>query len=160
MLEKTKFVYSPLDISLSKSFKKDDVKNIANRKSDFNYDSKHSFYKFYKEYSEFEEMSLDSKYNKMKKFTNLLTNFKNLKQKNQKMQLKKERIMKNVDEIYEKHYNAYKNDYEADELNKGKKKKFDYRQFELFDKTDEELRLDGGTKNIMKETENKRKRRW
>ena len=80
VLEKTKFEYSPLGMSLSKSFYKDNVKNIANRESDFNYDSKHSFYRFYKEYNEFEEMSLDSKYNKMKKFTNL-TKFKNLKPK-------------------------------------------------------------------------------
>ena len=66
-------------MSLSKSFKKDNVKNIANRKRDFNYDSKHSFNRFYKEYNESEEMSVDSKYNKIKKFTNLLTIFKNLK---------------------------------------------------------------------------------
>ena len=56
VLQKTKFEYSPLGMSLSKSFKKDNVKNIANRESDFNYDSKHSFYRFYKEYNEFEEM--------------------------------------------------------------------------------------------------------
>ena len=31
MLEKTKFEYSPLGMSISKSFKKDNVKNIANR---------------------------------------------------------------------------------------------------------------------------------
>ena len=43
--------------------------------------------------------------------------------------------MKNVDELYEKYYNAYKNDYDADELKEAKKKKFGYRQFELFDKT-------------------------
>ena len=88
----------------------------------FYYDSKHSFYRFYKEYNEFEEMSLDSKYNKIKKFTNLLTIFKNLKPKNPKNQLKKERIMKNVDELYEKFYSAYKNDYDADELPEAKKK--------------------------------------
>ena len=67
VLEKTKYKYSPLGMSLSKSFKKYNVKNIWNRESDFNYDSKHSFYRFYKEYNEFEAMSLDSKYNKMKK---------------------------------------------------------------------------------------------
>ena len=45
--------------------------------------------------------------------------------------------MKNVDELYEKYYNAYKNDYDNDdELKVAKKKKFDYMQFELFDKTD------------------------
>ena len=51
--------------------------------------------------------------------------------------------MKNVQEIYEKYYNAYNNDYDNDELNEGKKK-IDYRQFELFDKTDK--KLDGETK--------------
>ena len=40
VLEKTKFEYSPLGMSLSKSFKKDNVKNIANRENDFNYDGK------------------------------------------------------------------------------------------------------------------------
>ena len=48
VLENTKFEYSPLGMSLSKSFKKDNVKNIPNRESDFNYDSKHSFYRFLK----------------------------------------------------------------------------------------------------------------
>ena len=121
-LEKTKFEYSPLGMSLSKSFKKDNAKNIANRGSDCNCESKHSFYRFHKKYNEFEEMSLDSKYNKIKKFTNLLTIFKNLKPKNPKNQLKKERIMKNVDELYEKFYSAYKNDYDADKLPEAKKK--------------------------------------
>ena len=147
VLEKTKFEYSPLGMSLSKSFKKDNVKNIANRESDFNYDSKHSFYRFYKEYNEFEEMSLDSKYNKIKKFTNLLTIFKSLKPKNSRTQLKKERIMKSVDELYKKYYNVYKNDYDNDnELNEAKKKNSEYKQFELFDKTDKNLTLDEETK--------------
>ena len=39
VLEKTKFEYSPLDMSPSKSFKIDNVKDIANRESDFNKDS-------------------------------------------------------------------------------------------------------------------------
>ena len=82
VLEKTKFEYSPLGMSLSKSFKKDTVKDIANRESDFNYDSKHSFYRFYKEYDEFEEMSLDSKCNRIKEFNKLLIKFKALKPKN------------------------------------------------------------------------------
>ena len=84
VLENTKFEYSPLAMSPSKSFKKHNVKNIANREIDFNYDSRHNFYSFYKECNEFEEMSLDSKYNEMKKFTNLLTIYKNLKPKKNK----------------------------------------------------------------------------
>ena len=80
-------------------------------------------------------MSLDSKKNRIKEFNKLLIKFKALQPKNSKMQLKKEWIMKNVDELYEKYYNAYKNDYDADELKEAKKRKFGYRQFELFDKT-------------------------
>ena len=155
VLKKTKFEYSPLGTSLSKSFKKDNVKNIANRESDFNNDSQHSFNRFNKEYNEFEEISLDSMYDKMKKFTNFLTNFKNLKSKNPKTPHKKEQIRKNVDEFQEKYYNAYKNDYDAGELNEGKNKKTkktDYRQFELFDKTDKKLTLDEETKKMFKET--------
>ena len=65
--------------------------------------------------------------------------------------------MKNVDKLYKKYYNAYKNDHDADELSEAKKKKFGYRQFELFGKTDKELKLDGETKNFIKKIENKEK---
>ena len=65
--------------------------------------------------------------------------------------------MKNVDKLYKKYYNAYKNDHDADELSEAKKKKFGYRRFELFGKTDKELKLDGETKNFIKEIENKEK---
>ena len=65
--------------------------------------------------------------------------------------------MKNVDELYEKYYNGYKNDYDADELSEAKKKKSDYKQFELFDKTDKKLTLDEETKNFIKEIKNRQK---
>ena len=71
----------------------------------------------------------------------LVIKFKALKPKNPKTLLKKEQIMKNVDELYEKYYNAYKNDYDADELSEAKKKTFYYKQFELGDKKDEEPKL-------------------
>ena len=58
--------------------------------------------------------------------------------------------MENVDELYEKYYNVYKNDYDADELSEAKKKKFDYKQFELFDKTDKKVTLDEGIKILLK----------
>ena len=59
--------------------------------------------------------------------------------------------MKNVDELYEKYYNTYKNDYDNDnELKEIKKKEFDYKQFELFDKTDKSLTLDGETEKDKK----------
>ena len=145
VLEKTKFEYSPQGMSLSKSFKKDNVKNTAKSESNFNYDGNLNFFKFCKVYDELEELSLDSNFNKMKEFNKLLIKFKALRPKRPETHLKKERIMKDVEEIYEKFYNAYNNDYDNDELNEGKKKKIDYRQFELFDKTDK--KLDGETKN-------------
>ena len=80
VFEKVKFEYSPLGMSLNRTFKKDEVKSAARSKRDFNYDGKNTFYRwydftFYKGYDEFKEMSLDSKYNKMNKLTNLLTKF-------------------------------------------------------------------------------------
>ena len=51
-----KFEYSPLDMSLSKAFKKDEVKSVASCKKDFNYDSNHAFFKFYKGYDDFDEI--------------------------------------------------------------------------------------------------------
>ena len=90
MLEKTKFEYFPLGMSLSKSFKKGIVKNIAKSESDFNYDSNYKFYKFYKGYDEFEEMSLDSKYNRIKEFNKTLIKFKAFKPSKTETQLKKE----------------------------------------------------------------------
>ena len=81
VLEKTKFEYSPLGMSLSKSFKKDNVKNIAKSESNFNYDTNYNVYRFYKVYDEFQEMSLDSKYNRIKEFNKLLIKFKALKPK-------------------------------------------------------------------------------
>ena len=92
VLVKTKFEYSTLDMSLSKSFQKDNVKNIANRVSDFNYDIKHCFYRFYKEYTEVDEMSLDSKYNKMNNLLTFLLSLKITSQKIQKINSKKRKL--------------------------------------------------------------------
>ena len=92
----------------------------------------------------------------MNKFTNL-TKFKNLKPKKTETQLKKERIMKNVDELYEKYYNVCKNDYDTDELSEAKKKKIDYKEFELFDKTDQKLTLDEERKKFFQEIKNREK---
>ena len=123
-------------MSLSKAFKKNEVKSVAKSKSDFNYDGKHGFYRFYKRYDEFKEMSLGSKYNKMKEFNKLLIGFKILKTKKKtETQLKKERNMKNVDDLYKNYYNAYKSDFGTyyDELTEDKKKKINHKQFVLDD---------------------------
>ena len=110
-------------MSFSKAFEKDKAKSGDKSENDFNYDSNHRFYKFFKGNHAFEEMSLDSKYNRIKEFNKVLTNFKDLRLKNPKTQLKKEWIMKNVNVLYKKYYDAYKNDYDSDgELNEVKRK--------------------------------------
>ena len=57
--------------------------------------------------------------------------------------------MKNVDELYEKYCNAYKNDYDSDKLSEVKKTKFDY-SFLLFDETNKKLTLDKETKKLLR----------
>ena len=144
-------------MSYSKAFENDKAKSSAESESEFNYDSNYRFYKFYKQYDEFEEMPLDSKYNRRKEFNKLLIKFKSLRPKHPKTQLKKERIMKIVAELYEKYYNTYKNNYDADELSEAKKKTFDHKQFQLFLQTDKKLKQDGETKTFIKQIENKEK---
>ena len=66
--------------------------------------------------------------------------------------------MKNVDELYEKYYDAYKSDYDSnDGLNETKKKEFECKDFRLFDKTDKELKIHGEAKKFIKEIENREK---
>ena len=58
----------------------------------------------------------------MKKFNKLLINFRNLKTRKTETQLKKERFMKNVNELYKNYYNAHKTDYDTNnELKKRKR---------------------------------------
>ena len=105
------------------------------------------FFKFYKWYDEFEEMSLDSKCNRMKDFNELLISFKSLKTKQK--QKHKEQIMKNIDELYKKYHNAQKSDYDTDdELKEDKKRKFDYKPFELGNEINKESKLDQITKEL------------
>ena len=57
--------------------------------------------------------------------------------------------MKNVDELYKNYYDDYKSDYDTDdELTEDKKKKFDYKQFELGDAINKESKLDGKTEEL------------
>ena len=58
--------------------------------------------------------------------------------------------MKNVDNLYKNYYDAYKSHYDTDnELNEDKKKKFDYKQFELDNEINKESKLDEKTGILM-----------
>ena len=57
--------------------------------------------------------------------------------------------MRNVDEPYKNYYNAYKSDFDTnDELTEDKKKKFNYKQFEIDDMISKESKLDGKMKEL------------
>ena len=47
VFKKAKFEYFPLGMSVSKVFKKEEIKNVAKSKSDLSYDSKYTFYRLY-----------------------------------------------------------------------------------------------------------------
>ena len=102
VFEKAEYEYFPLGVSLSKAFKKDEVKSVAKRKSDFNYDSNQPCFEFSKRIDEFKDMSLGSKYTIMKNFNKRLATFKNVKSIKSETRLKKEWIIKNVEEVYSK----------------------------------------------------------
>ena len=76
-------------------------------------------------FTNFTKGMMNLNYNRIKEINTLFIRFKALKSKKQETLLKKERIMKNVDEFYKKYYNAYKNHFENDdELDESKNKKF------------------------------------
>ena len=57
--------------------------------------------------------------------------------------------MKNVDNLYKNYYNTYKSDFDTnDELTEDKKKKLNYKQFEIDNKISEELKRDEKTKEL------------
>ena len=151
VFEKAKFEYSSLGMSLSKTFKEDEIKKVAKSKGDFSYDCNHTFFEFYKRTDEFKDMSLGSKYTITKNFHKRLTKFQNIKPTKSETQLKKERIIKNVEEVYRKCYDAYKDEYDnGDELNGVKNKKVRYKQFKIVDKTDQESKLNKETQNLLR----------
>ena len=94
VFEKAEYEYFPLGMSLSKAFRKDKVKSVAKRKSDFNYDSNHPFFEFSKRIDEFKDISLGSKYTIMKNYNKRFIKFKNVQPTKSETRLKKERIIK------------------------------------------------------------------
>ena len=51
---------------------------------------------------------------------------------------------------FTKYKKSYKIDGIHDKLNEARKKKIDYRQFELFDERDRKSKLDGETKSFLR----------
>ena len=76
-------------------------------KSDFNNGSRHAFYKFYKDFENLKRMvSLDSKHGELKEFYKLLIDFKNHKPTTNETKNRKNRILNNVNQLYDKYFDT------------------------------------------------------
>ena len=134
VFEQAKFDYSPLGNIFNKGLDKDDQKrelfkrqqnikgkneellkafSTANRvsktaigESDFNYDSR---YAFYRDFVKFRRMvSIESKHGKLKEIYKLLSDFKNHKPITTETKNRKDRILDNVNQLYNKYFDTYK----------------------------------------------------
>ena len=84
------------------------VSKAAKNESDFNYDSRYAFYRFDRDFKKFKRMSLGSKYGELKEFYKLLSDFKNHKPITTETKNCKNRILNNVNQLYNKYFDTYK----------------------------------------------------
>ena len=111
------------------------VSKTAKNQSNFNDDSRYAFYRFYRDFEKFKRMvSIDSKHGELKEFYILLSNFKNHKPIATKTRNCKDRILNNVNQLYNKYLDTYKKNYDSEDLNERDEKLFDPNQFEILGK--------------------------
>ena len=81
----------------------------AINESDFSYNSKYAFYRFYRDSEKLKRMvSIDPKLGKLKEFYEVLSHFKNLKPVTIETKTCKNRIMNNVNQLYNKYLHTCK----------------------------------------------------
>ena len=107
----------------------------AKNESNYNYDSKYTFYEFYKDFNEFKRMTLGSKYDEIIDFYTLLNVFINTHEATtNKTKDRKDRIMNNVKPLYDNYFDTYKKNYNRKTVKDEEKRERDSKQFEIFDK--------------------------
>ena len=85
------------------------VSKAAKNEIDFNYDSKYTFYRFYRDFEKFKRMvSIDSRNGELKKFYKLLSGFKNHKPITAEKKNRKDIILDNANQPYDKYLDIYK----------------------------------------------------
>ena len=67
-------------------------------------------------------LSIDSKNGELQEFWELLSDFKNLKPATIETKNHKNRIMNNFSQLYFKYFDAYKKNYDSEDLNQKDKK--------------------------------------
>ena len=168
VFEQARFDYSPLGNIFTKGLDKDDqkeglfkrlenikdkneellnafsaankVSKAAKNESDFNYDSRYAFYRFYRDFEKFKRMvSIDSKHGELKEFCKLLSDFKNHKPITTETKNLKNRILNNVNQLYNKYFDTYKKSYDSKNLKERDEKCFDLNQFKILGKKKQNL---------------------
>ena len=145
------------------------LSEAAKYDSDFNYDSNHAFYQFYRNFEKFKRIvSIDSKHGELKEFYKLLSDFNNHRPTSNKTKSYKDRILNNVNQLYNKYFDTYKkNDCDSENLNEREENFFDPNQFKILnkqtlewtkEKTEGEMQNPIRFKIIKKEFEEKTKR--
>ena len=79
-------------------------------------------------------MPLGSKYGELKEFYKLLIDFKNHKPLTTETKDCKDRIMKNVNQLYKKYFDTDEKNYDSEKVKDEEKRERDYKQFEIIDK--------------------------
>ena len=111
---------------------------VAKNESDYNYDSKYRFYRFYRDFEKFKRMSLGCKYHEMNDFHKLLDSFINIHEAiSTETKDRKDRIMKNVNRLYDKYADTYKKSYVSEKVKDEQKRERDYKQFKIIDNRDQ-----------------------
>ena len=176
VFEQAKFDYSPLGNIFTKGLDKDDqkeglfkrleniqdkneellnsfsaankVSKAAKNESDFNNDFKYAFYKFYRDFKKFKRMSLNSKYD-----DKWLLWLQKSQTNSNKTKNRKDRILNNVNQLYNKYSDTYKKNYDSEKVKEEERRGCNHKQFEIVDNKDQELKL-------TKKEETERKKTW
>ena len=126
------------------------VSKAAKNESNYNYDSKYTFYKFFRDFKKFFKLSLGSKYDEMNDFYTLLNAFINTHEATTtETKDCKNRILSYVKPLSNEYMDAYKKNYDIKELTDEDKRKYDYKSFEIIDKKEQTERTGEKTKTEM-----------
>ena len=91
------------------------VGKAAKNESDYIYDTRFVFYRFYRDSEKFKRMVLiDSKHSELKEFYKLLSDFKNHKPVTIETKNCKNRVMNNINQLYNKYFDTCKNNYDSE----------------------------------------------
>ena len=94
---------------------------------------------FYRDFEKFKRMvAIDSKSGELKEFKKLLSHLKNHKPITTETKNRKNRILNNVNQLYNKYLDSYKKNCDSEKVKDEGKRGRDYKEFEIIDNGDQE----------------------